>query len=236
MLGFYELDIDIDLDRLISEHEIIKEKYDYHNYYTNFDLYDHVYKKSLSQESTQKHIERYKAVQENVEKGWSGISLISTDGSLYNDMTEGDMLADHKTELEKHLPYMFELVEKLEGLNSKVRILRIAPKGSIAWHSHVHDQGFLNTHCAVQIPIEVPEKCYWATIEPKNWTDESKRLSWPEEFDQSKINLLRFEPGKAYTFNCEHYHNVFNYGDEFRITIMFYAEINKIKHLMKEVQ
>ena len=38
MLGFYELDIDIDLDRLISEHEIIKEKYDYQNYYTNFDL------------------------------------------------------------------------------------------------------------------------------------------------------------------------------------------------------
>jgi len=119
MLGFYELDIDIDLDRLISEHEIIKEKYDYQNYYTNFDLYDHVYKKNLSEESTQKHIERYKAVQENVEKGWSGISLISTDGSLYNDMTEGSMLASHRTELEKHLPYMFELVEKLEGLNFK---------------------------------------------------------------------------------------------------------------------
>ena len=59
MLGFYELDIDIDLDRLILEHEIIKEKYDYQNYYTNFDLYDHVYKKNLSEESTQKHIERY---------------------------------------------------------------------------------------------------------------------------------------------------------------------------------
>jgi len=65
-------------------------------------------------ESTQKHIERYKAVQEYVEKGWSGISLISTDGSRYNDMNEGDMLADHKTELEKHLPYMFELVEKFD--------------------------------------------------------------------------------------------------------------------------
>jgi len=35
--------------------------------------------------------------------------------------------------------------------------------------------------------------------------------------------------GKAYIFNSHHYHNVYNYSDEYRITLMLYLDLREKK-------
>ena len=68
-IPFLELDIDIDLPKLIEEYQALSNKYEFKDYRTNF-----------------------WQVRRKYRKAWSGISLISSDGSLYKDMYERPLL------------------------------------------------------------------------------------------------------------------------------------------------
>ena len=64
-IPFLELDIEIDSSKLIAEYNKIDNIYPFKSYNTNF-----------------------WQVRKKYHKAWSGISLISSDGSLYKDMYE----------------------------------------------------------------------------------------------------------------------------------------------------
>ena len=62
-IPWLELDIDIDLEKLSKEYQILLDNYTFEDYKTIFWQVRRKYKKA-----------------------WSGISLISSDGSLYSDL------------------------------------------------------------------------------------------------------------------------------------------------------
>jgi len=212
-IPFLELDIDIDLPKLIEEYRALSNKYEFKDYRTNF-----------------------WQVRRKYRKAWSGISLISSDGSLYKDMYEDgtEQYNFQKTELQKIVPYMYELCEKISGnqLDSRARIMRIAPKKSLVWHSHVLEHGQEEWELTIQIPIIMPERfeyCVVSAHEFKWW----KRFHRPDWF----MNIFRkkLEAGKAHYFNSYHYHNVYNYSKQYRVAIMLYVDLRNesVRDLIK---
>ncbi len=202
-IPWLQLDVDIDLEKLSKEYQLLCDNYGFEDYRTTFWQVRRKYKKA-----------------------WSGISLISSDGSLYSDLHEGDTdgYEFKETELKKLVPYMYEIVEKINGgfANTRCRIMRIAPKKSLVWHSHVLEHGQPENELTIQIPILMPsnfEYCVVDKDEFKWW----KRFYKPDWF--KKIWRGRLEAGKAYYFNSYHYHNVYNYSNEYRATIMLYIDL-----------
>jgi len=202
-LPFIEIDYDINLQKLINEYELISEKYNYENYKTTYPN---------------------EWVKEKYARSWSGISLISSDGSLYRDMYEGEDGASIKTELTSVCPYIYEVIDKLGGGNLRSRIMRITPNESLIWHSHVLDHKQPDWQLTVQIPIVMPEQFEYCVVHKDNFSEE-KRLFSPDEF--TKVARKKLEAGKAYIFNSYHYHNVYNYSNEYRITLMVYLDLRQ---------
>ena len=212
-IPFLELDIEIDSSKLIAEYNKIDNIYPFKSYNTNF-----------------------WQVRKKYRKAWSGISLISSDGSLYKDMYEDgtDQYQFKETELKSIVPYMYKLTELVSGgeVNTRCRIMRITPKESLVWHSHVLEHGQEEWELTIQIPILMPEKfeyCVVDSSEFKWW----KRFHRPNWF--KKISRKKLEVGKAYYFNSYHYHNVYNYSNEYRATIMLYIDLRnpKVQDLIK---
>ena len=201
-IPFLELDIDIDLDKLKAEVDIVSNKYGYESYKSNYLLARRKYKKA-----------------------WSGVSLYSTNGSLYDDFEEGPYYNDiQPTELEDIVPYMFSIINKIYGDSpkSKVRLMRISPKTSLLWHSHVQEHNQATKDLVIQIPIYLPKGFKYCVVhkdEFKWW----KRLHKPSWF--KTLAESNFKEGRAFYFNSYHYHNVYNPTDEYRATIMFYVDV-----------
>ena len=202
-IPFLELDINIDLEKLIKEYQSLSDKYVFKEYNTNF-----------------------WQVRRKYRKAWSGISLVSSDGSLYKDMYEDGTSQYNfkKTELENIAPYMYEICEEISGgkLDTRCRIMRIAPKESLIWHSHVLEHRQEEWKLTIQIPIIVPEKFEYCVVnesEFKWW----KRFHKPNWF--TNIARKKLEVGKAHYFNSYHFHNVYNYSKEYRATIMLYIDL-----------
>ena len=96
-IPWLELDIDIDLEKLSKEYQILLDNYTFEDYKTIFWQVRRKYKKA-----------------------WSGISLISSDGSLYSDLYEGNTNGHNfqKTKLKDLVPYMYEVIEKISNDSS----------------------------------------------------------------------------------------------------------------------
>jgi hypothetical protein len=212
-IPFLELDIDIDLNKLIGEYNLLKTTYSFESYNTNF-----------------------WQVRRKYRNAWSGISLISSDGSLYKDMYEDSTHQDNfqKTELKSLVPYMYEICGTISGnqLDSRARVMRIAPKKSLVWHSHVLEHGQAEWQLTIQIPIVMPEKFEYCVVDSSEfkWWKRFHRPNWFKNIFRKKL-----EVGKAYYFNSYHYHNVYNYSNEYRATIMLYIDLRneKVRDLVK---
>lgn len=168
-------------------------------------------------------------------RAWSGISLWGSNGDLFSDFTEGDhngLL--QATQLETHMPYTYSLIRDLYGYSpkSRVRLMRIAPKSSLYWHSHVQEHGQDENELTIQIPINVPKGFKYCVVD-KDEFKWYKRL-YPRSWFKT---LSEFTPqeGYAYYFNSYHYHNVYNPSNEYRDSIMFYMDYNHrdVKKLFK---
>ena len=173
-IPFLELDIDIELPKLIEEYQAISNKYEFKDYRTNF-----------------------WQVRRKYRKAWSGISLISSDGSLYKDMYEDgtEQYNFQKTELKSTIPYMYEICANISGnqLDSRARIMRIAPKKSLVWHSHVLEHGQEEWELTIQIPIVMPERfeyCVVSADEFRWW----KRFHRPNWFNKIIPDSIAFKP------------------------------------------
>ena len=200
---FIELDVEVDIEKLLQEYSAIEKKYSFKRYKTNT-----------------------WAVRRKYAKSWSGICLISSDGGLYSDMYEGHNSTALATELKDYCPYMYQLIEKLGGADHRARIMRISPKESLVWHSHVHEHGQPDWMLTVQVPIIVPKQFEYCVVDKDEfkWYKRFHRPSW-----FNNIYRKRLEPGKAYVFNSYHYHNVYNYSKEYRVTLMLYLDLRNPK-------
>jgi len=201
-ISHLKLNVDIDLKKLKSELSVLNESYRYENYHSIFFGAKRKYRKA-----------------------WSGISLYGTDGTIHNDFYEGAPESNtiKATELEAVVPYMFDVVNRIYGdsAKSRVRLMRIAPKSSLLWHSHVQEHGQYETELTIQLPINLPKGFKYCVVDKdefKWW----KRFHKPQWF--KSLNEFEMEEGNAYYFNSYHYHNVYNPTDEYRTTLMFYVD------------
>ena len=202
-ISFLELDINFDLDKLLQEYELIKDRYKFKNYQT-----------------------KYKIVRKKYARSWSGICLISSDGELYSDMYEGGAGAARETELKNHCPHFYQLIKMLGGEDQRARIMRISPYESLVWHSHVQEHGQQEWKLTVQVPLIMPEQFEYCVVN-KNEFRWYKRFHKPNWFNN--IDRKRLVPGKAYVLNSYHYHNVYNYSDDYRVTLMLYLDLRDPK-------
>jgi len=202
-IPFIELDLDIDYSKLLSEYRKIEEKYAFKSYQSD-----------------------YFGVKRKYKKSWSGISLIGSDGELYSDMSENEPEDLKSTELEKICPYMFSLIRMLGADDERCRIMRIAPKSSLVWHSHMleHHQPYWQLTC--QIPIIVPKEFNYYVLHKDDfkWWKRFHKPEWLKNVIKRKCM-----PGKAFIFNSYHYHNVYNDSDDYRVSIMLYLDYRKSK-------
>lgn len=202
-IPYYDLGFDLDVELLKKEVNTIIQTYQTKSYESSYFLAKRKYRKA-----------------------WSGISLWGSNGELYADFTEGDIRGkNEKTILKDIAPYTFSVIEKIygESQKSRVRLLRIAPKKSLFWHSHVHEHGQLPTELTIQIPINVPKGFKYCVVN-KNEFRWWKRLFKPSWFKTAQC--FELTEGRVYYFNSYHYHNVYNPTDEWRDTIMFYVDFN----------
>lgn len=206
-IPWFELDIPVDIEAIRNEYDLVSSKYEFKNYQTNYKLVRNYYAKS-----------------------WSGIGLISSDGGLYTDLYEGDTVSNpdrfKHTEISSICPTMIRLANQLNGseYKSRFRIMRIAPRRSLLWHSHVLEHGQPENIITIQVPIYMPEEFYYHSIDSSEfrWY---KRFFKPTSFKSNQQTKLK--PGKAYFFNSYHHHNVYNKSDEVRSTLMLYLDITK---------
>jgi len=210
------IDIDIDIVKLQQEYKFICENYRFEKYSATHDF-----------------------VKEKYANAWSGISFVSSDGSLYNDLRRGKGInytpsgGWGSTELENYCKYSFQLIDSFFARNSRCRIMRLSPQSSLVFHSHVLDHGQSERTLTIQIPIEMPENFEYCVVEQKEFTKD-KRFAHPTSF--KNIYRDKLDLGKAYYFNSYHYHNVFNYSNTYRAAIMLYCDLNieNVKQLIKK--
>jgi hypothetical protein len=216
------IDIDIDIVKLQQEYKFICENYRFEKY-------------SAKDGPTATH----DFVKEKYANAWSGISFVSSDGSLYNDLRRGKGInytpsgGWGSTELENYCKYSFQLIDSFFARKSRCRIMRISPQSSLAFHSHVLEHGQSERTLTIQIPIEMPENFEYCVVEEKEFTKD-KRFALPSSF--KNIYRGKLDLGKAYYFNSYHYHNVFNYSNTYRAVIMLYVSLNieNVKQLIKK--
>ena len=220
------IDIDIDIVKLQQEYKFVCENYRF--------------------EDRQPHVGRSLRPGKNCHaNAWSGISLISSDGSLYNDLKNGSTMDDNdnniSTELKNYCKYSFELINSFKKI-LRCRIMRVSPQSSLAWHSHVHnirnEDGQSEETILIQIPIEMPENFEYCVVDKKEFTKDKwvveERVAPPSSF--KNIYRGKFDIGKAYYFNSYQYHNVYNYSDTYKVSIMLYCDLRdeNVEQLIKK--
>ena len=206
------IDIDIDIVKLKQEYKFVCENYEFQEYTATHEV-----------------------VREKYAKAWSGISLISSDGSLYNDLRDWFGKGNNylPTELKNYCEYFYELIDLFFARNSRCRIMRISPQSSLVFHSHVLDHGQPETNLTIQIPIEMPENFEYCVVNEKDFTKD-KTFALPSSFEN--IHRGKLDVGKSYYLNSYQYHNVYNYSDTYRASIMLYCDLRdeNVKQLIKK--
>ncbi len=154
-------------------------------------------------------------------RNWSGVSLLSYDGNHATGMAEIETaqgIGLKKTPIGEICPYLCSIAKELSADGNRVRVMRIAPTGTLAWHSHVKKMSQPLTTITVHVPIVVPELFRWSVIDVNDY----KGVNTPVE----NIHSLRYEPGSAVAFNSYHYHNVFNDDPlQYRVSLMLYSSL-----------
>ena len=141
-------------------------------------------------------------------------------------MHEGPTSAAKETELKNVCPHFYQTIKDLGGEGCRSRIMRISPHESLVWHSHIQEHGQPKWLLTIQVPIIVPEKFEYCVVD-KDEFKWYKRFYRPNWF--RGVSRKRLEAGDAYVFNSYHYHNVYNYSNEYRVTLMLYLDLRQPK-------
>jgi len=165
---------------------------------------------------------------------WQGLSLLSPDGSLHNDLSEDRHFYEKtmfRTEAAERCPYMMEVINELSEENTRIRLMKVMPGGRLSWHSHQYDLAdYRPENIVVHVPIVSPEKFRYSIINIKQF-----RFG-DFENEGLTIHSKNYEAGKATMLNCTHMHNVFNDDVIPRVSIMMYLSLNceKTKEIVEK--
>lgn len=193
-IPFLDLGVRFDSERMKSEIDSLSEFKSYKSLYTNDDF-----------------------------AGWTGISLTSQDGNQYSGLSEErTSVRVYTTEAGEKCPYILECIKSISPLTIdwlKIRVMKLGSSQSIKWHSH-SDHGQQKNIITLQLPVTMPRDFIYA-ITPR-WNisviENKSVLKNPYLVYTTKLN-----PGRVSFFNSYHFHNVFNYSNEDRYTVMFYG-------------
>lgn len=172
----------------------------------------------------------YNEIKELYAENWSGASIVSIDGSVFGDMEELKVYpttVPKKTKLAEKCPYLVDVLKTLKCENERSRIMRIAPKGHLDWHSHVLHHRQNKERLVVQIPIYVPKGFTYSVVHSKD-LNKIKKKQFAKTYD------MEYKAGRAYVFNSFHPHNVFNPSNEYRVTLMTYMNFNNAKDILSK--
>jgi hypothetical protein len=154
---------------------------------------------------------------------WMGISLNSEDGELYTELKVRDRNNDAQsfrmTEAGKESPYLMEILSSLGSENKRARVLVLAPKSTVGWHSHYINYQKEEHLQVTQVPFVVPENFKYVVMNGFDYAF-SDFTKVPKTYSQE------YMPGSAYIFNSYHYHNVFNNSDDYRVTLEFHTDLS----------
>lgn len=163
-----------------------------------------------------------------VNTSWWGCSLTSSTGMTDGDLTENPRSSRYYlTEASKLCPYMMSVVNELSDENtSSARIMLVKPGGQLTWHTHqIHDvnTAFSFGEMTIHIPIICPPKFKYSVIP----IEEYRLVDF--ETIKPKTYSMRYPEGEAWVFNSHHMHNIFNYDDHDRVSLMIYLYIDNEK-------
>ena len=163
-----------------------------------------------------------------VNTSWWGCSLTSSTGMTDGDLTENPRSSRYYlTEAAKLCPYMMSVVNELSDENtSSARIMLVKPGGQLTWHTHqIHDvnTAFSFGEMTIHIPIICPPKFKYSVIP----IEEYRLVDF--ETIKPKTYSMRYPEGEAWVFNSHHMHNIFNYDDHDRVSLMIYLYIDNEK-------
>lgn len=197
------LGVSFDLARILAEYESLSDE-DFHQY------------------ETRAYVDE---VRDTIERSWWGCSLLSSNGQTYGDLIEGQkVLKNVVTSAGKKCPYMLDMVSQLGNRNECVaRIMKIKPGGQLSWHSHAYDYGAgpgSKNLMTIHVPIVSPPKFKYSVMSIRD-----NRLT-DLELHRPKVYSKWYDPGEAWLFNSYHMHNVYNYDDHDRVSLMLYLSIN----------
>jgi hypothetical protein len=174
---------------------------------------------------------KYAPVDEVYKRSWHGVSLYSPDGSLHNDLSEGETAVRcKKTELADRCPYMMEIISNMYAEDCRSRIMQILPNGQLAWHSHVFDNNQPLYSLTVHVPIVMPETFRYSVINIEDY-----RFG---DIDKTPLKVYnsKYAVGHAMLFNSMHVHNVFNDDPSLtRTSLMIYLDLRlpKVRDLIE---
>jgi hypothetical protein len=155
---------------------------------------------------------------------WSGVSLLSSDGEPYSDLheVEDPITEFFFTPLAALCPYLCEVAKALNGLKARVRVMRLAPGGSLHWHSPHREGGQPKDMMTVYVPIITPAESFWSVMAAPDY-DVWRNAGRPMPSELLRHHSVRYEPGSAWIFNSYHYHNVFNRSaTEHQVSLLLY--------------
>ena len=167
-------------------------------------------------------------IRNTVNTSWWGCSLTSSTGMTDGDLTENPRSSCYYlTEAAKLCPYMMSVVNELSDENtSSARIMLVKPGGQLTWHTHqIHDvnTAFSFGEMTIHIPIICPPKFKYSVIP----IEEYRLVDF--ETIKPKTYSMRYPEGEAWVFNSHHMHNIFNYDDHDRVSLMIYLYIDNEK-------
>jgi hypothetical protein len=126
---------------------------------------------------------------------WDGIGLVAPDGDPHRDRKRGGPC--RKTEVLRVAPYLEELVDSLPCAKQRVRLMRLAPGGRVAWHFD-WDECLDHGNARLHVPIETnPLAC--------------SQLSHVD---------YRWLPGECWYGDFSFPHRLANHGDTHRVHLV----------------
>lgn len=171
---------------------------------------------------------RIERIRRTVNQSWVGCCLTSSTGETNGDLIENSKAVSvHLTPAAAVCPYMLSVASELGDINtSSVRIMILKAGGQLSWHAHeYHDPNVAYTsgELVIHVPIICPPKFKYSVMAIDEY-----RLVDVEVF-KPKVYSTRYPAGEAWIFNSYHMHNVFNYDDHDRASLMIYLHLDNEK-------
>jgi hypothetical protein len=243
-IPFMELDIDIDLELLISE--TTTKDPEWYGYVAPFMTPANLKLLGIENDPKSKKIydgyEHSTLITYHPLKSAAIVSETfawSNNGDMkdithYHDLAIKDRKWYYTQEAEKY-PYIMNLVSKITDHPSLCKIIKSKPGNWLGWHSHQNDPVIKQYNKPEQVIIHIPiiQHEDVAFIVSKNMPENRSSFESLDFYRNDPNSYVgSFIPGKAYFFNGYYPHSFKNYSNYDRMDIVLYSDINDNNKLL----